>query len=308
MATTGAPYNIPYYIGSDPPAGFAQQEALAVKLATELARIDAAAGALQSAYDSHAAASANVHGTGSGNSVVGTGTPQTLLNKTMDFRGGVGFNSAANVLWSAVVQGVGGTTLTTKLSTIDSAISALQAGSGVAPTWASITGKPATYPATAHTHSYAAVSHSHSQYAASSHSHSQYLESTDTIKWANGSERVRGNSASGSGTYYSVWVDGSDRFCKNTSSRRYKKNIRDHEIDPANVLALRPVMFDRKNGAAGEFGLIAEETDPLIPEITVRDDAGVIDSIRYDLLPVAMLAVLKDQQRRIEQLEGLLGT
>lgn len=308
MATTGAPYNIPYSVGSDPPAGFSQQQALATALATELARIDAAATSLLTNFNNHAASTAAHGATGA---VMGTTNTQTVSNKTLDFRGGNGYNTASNILWSVVVQAVGGQTLAAKLAAMDTAI----ASAGGTVSWASITGKPATFPPDAHSHSYAAVTHYHSQYAGTSHDHdSLYALFTQgdtygktperTVNYANGTGRVH-NATS---TNYAVWVDSSGMFGRNTSSRRYKTNIRDHDIDPAAVLALQPRMFDRKDGGTqNEFGMVAEESNEVLPEITIRDQDGQIDGIRYDLLPVAMLSVLKDQQRRIEQLEALLG-
>ena len=53
-----------------------------------------------------------------------------------------------------------------------------------------------------------------------------------------GTDGAHAREASGSGNWYSVWVDGTKTFCRNTSSIRYKTNVRDHDIDPADVLAL----------------------------------------------------------------------
>ena len=316
MATTGAPYNLPYPLAGDAPTGAAQIQALAAALVTELTRVDAAAAALTTSLNNHAAAT-TAHGSGS--AVVGKDQAVTLTNKTMDFRGGATYNTAANILWTAVVQSVGGTTLAAKLTAIDNSITTLQGSAGAAPAWTAITGKPATFPPDAHSHAYAATTHTHSQYSTTSHDHdSVYALFTtgDTfgktkercVNFANATGAVHSRSVSGSGTYYAVWVDGSGDFCRNTSSRRYKENIRTHAIDPAKVLALRPVMYDRINGQPNEFGLIAEEVDEQFPEITTRDENGLIDALRYDLLSVALLSVVQDQEARIAALEEALGS
>jgi hypothetical protein len=113
-----------------------------------------------------------------------------------------------------------------------------------------------------------------------------------------------------------VWVDGNKNFCKNTSSIRYKTNVRDHPTDPDAVLQLRPRLFDRKDtttddggtvaGRRDEYGLIAEEVHELLPELTVYDEDGRIDSLRYDLLAVALIPLLQRQERRIAELERRL--
>lgn len=57
------------------------------------------------------------------------------------------------------------------------------------------------------------------------------------------------------------------------------------------------------DGAPREFGLIAEDVDQHVPELVIRDADGVVDGVRYELLPVAMLPVLRDLAARVETLE-----
>ncbi|WJN62723.1 minor tail protein [Streptomyces phage phiScoe15] len=177
--------------------------------------------------------------------------------------------------------------------------------------WSQITGEPATFPPSTHSHSWSSITSKPTTFPPSSHSHSSYLESGDTISWANGTKKAHSNSVSDGGPYYAVWVEGSGVFARNTSSIRFKENVRDYPIDPAKVLALRPVIYDRKleegktSRRTDEFGLIAEEVYEQIPEIVNILD-GEVDGLRYDLLPVAMITVLQDQQARIERLEKLV--
>ncbi|NEA50461.1 tail fiber domain-containing protein [Streptomyces sp. SID10815] len=176
--------------------------------------------------------------------------------------------------------------------------------------WGDVTGTPSTYPPASHSHAWSSVTSKPSTFPPSSHSHSQYLESGDTISWANGTKRVHADSVSGSGTYYAVWVQGDGTFARNTSSRRFKQSIRDIDIAPEAVLALRPRVYDRRPKEDGgdylrdEFGLIAEEVAETLPEIVTRDEEGQIDALRYDLLGVALLSVVQDQERRIAALEA----
>ncbi|MCC2278883.1 tail fiber domain-containing protein [Streptomyces sp. ET3-23] len=176
--------------------------------------------------------------------------------------------------------------------------------------WGDITGTPSTYPPATHSHSWSAISDKPSTFPPSSHSHGSYLESGDTIAWSNGTKRAHSSSVSGSGTYYAVWVNGSGQFCRNTSSRRYKQNVRDISISSEAVLSLRPRLYDRRPDEGGgdyardEFGLIAEEVAETLPEIVTYDEEGRIDALRYDLLGVALLPVVQDQDRRIKALEA----
>ncbi|RPF45749.1 endosialidase-like protein [Streptomyces sp. Ag109_G2-6] len=178
--------------------------------------------------------------------------------------------------------------------------------------WTQLNNVPTSFPPSSHSHAWSTITSKPSTFPPSSHSHSSYLESGDTIAWANGTKRVHADSVSGSGTYYAVWVQGDGTFARNTSSRRFKQNIRDIDIDPEAVLSLRPRIYDRRPKEEGgeylrdEFGLIAEEVAETLPEIVTYDEEGRIDALRYDLLGVALLSVVQDQADRIERLEEQL--
>ncbi|MFH5879743.1 tail fiber domain-containing protein [Arthrobacter sp. NA-172] len=148
----------------------------------------------------------------------------------------------------------------------------VQVGAG-AVDWTNIGSKPTTFPPSAHTHPGADV--------------------TSAVADATGSSYAYNNPVGGT-SYYAVWVDNTYKFGKNTSSIRYKENVRQHYTDPANVLALTPVIYDRKGSGVTEFGLIAEQVAEHFPELVQWFD-GAIDNVRYDLLSVALLSVVKDQ-------------
>jgi len=140
---------------------------------------------------------------------------------------------------------------------------------------------------------------------------------------ADGSEYGWTNNVAGT-SFYALWVgnDGGFHLGRNVSSIKYKENVTDAGVDPAGVLNLRPVRYDRKptfkypmdehgnrligpeqrfEGAKDEFGLIAEEVEQHLPEIATRYN-GEIDGVRYDLLGVALLPVVQSQQDQIEKL------
>jgi hypothetical protein len=179
-----------------------------------------------------------------------------------------------------------------------------------------ITGKPSTFPPSSHSHTFSSITNRPDTYPPSSHSHSNYLTSGGTISWANGSKKPANNSASGSGTWYAVWVEGDGTFCRNTSSIKFKENVRDYEIDPDGILSLRPVIYDRKDqvkedgsikeGRKDEVGLIAEEVEQVAPWLINYLD-GEVDGLRYDLLGVALVPVVQRQAKQIEDLEARLA-
>jgi len=179
-------------------------------------------------------------------------------------------------------------------------------------TWDSVTGKPTTFAPATHSHSWSSITSKPTTFAPSSHSHSGYLSSGDTISWANGSKKPHANSVSGSGTYYAVWVEGDGTFARNTSSIKFKENVRDFEIDPEAFAKLRPVIYDRKpvegkgEPRKDEVGLIAEEVEEQFPWLINYLD-GEVDGLRYDLLGIALVPVVQRQAKQIEDLEARLA-
>lgn len=171
----------------------------------------------------------------------------------------------------------------------------VQVGSGNVD-WPNISNKPATFPPSSHTHPGSQIT-------------SRVGSATDAI----GSQSGWTNNVAGT-EFYAVWVgnDANYSLGRNVSSVRYKMNIRAHRVDPAKVLKLTPVLYDRipsppLTAGVNEYGLIAEQVAEHCPELVTWFN-GEIDSVRYDLLGVALLPVVKHQQARIEALEAAMKT
>lgn len=161
--------------------------------------------------------------------------------------------------------------------------------------WGNISNKPATFAPSSHTHTGSQVT-------------SRVADATDAI----GSRSGWTNNVQGT-EFYAMWVgnDASYSFGRNVSSIRYKANARSHYTDPANVLALTPVLYDRIptppfTASTNEYGLIAEQVAEHCPELVTWFN-GEIDSVRYDLLPVALLSVIRHQQAQIQALATAAG-
>lgn len=106
--------------------------------------------------------------------------------------------------------------------------------------------------------------------------------------------------ATGSG-YYQVWMNSALQFMRNTSSRRYKKNVEAlGDVLPL-VLALQPVSYElRDESAAGSrVGFIAEDMAILFPEVVTFDPDGRPDAIDYGALTAPLVAAIQVQQRTI---------
>ena len=90
------------------------------------------------------------------------------------------------------------------------------------------------------------------------------------------------------------------------SSRRYKEDIRPFDVDADKLSELKPVSFEWKDKAGWEdrrdVGLIAEEVDEVFPELVIRKN-GKVHGLRYDRLPVHLLAGYQELDERAEAVE-----
>lgn len=102
---------------------------------------------------------------------------------------------------------------------------------------------------------------------------------------------------------------------RSTSARRFKQDIEDVSVNPREVISLRPRTWrDRKEVAADpdtdrwHVGFIAEEVEEAGLGLFVNyDEDGKPGSIAYDRLSVALLELLKYQDKRLTDVEARLS-
>jgi hypothetical protein len=100
-----------------------------------------------------------------------------------------------------------------------------------------------------------------------------------------------------------------------SSSQRYKDNINPVDIDVNAVLQVQPVTYQPKSefldGCESTdvfLGVVAEQVDELgLKHLVQYDEQGRPDSFKYDLLSVALLAVIKSQDTRLSALESKIA-
>ncbi|ALY08932.1 minor tail protein [Arthrobacter phage Savage2526] len=207
-------------------------------------------------------------------------------------------------------------------------------GAGVAD-WATLDGKPSTFPPSSHTHPGSQITS-----AVANATAAVTATSASQAALADGSSYAFNNNVTGS-TFYAVWVgnDGGFHLGRNTSSIRYKMNVREaaSRLTPS-IHDLRTVVYDRKpsfrpvltvdgepaqgpqwrsEGAKDEYGMIAEEVAKVWPEVVTYFD-GQIDGIRYDLIGPRLIPytqhlldtvsqqdkLIKDLTARLDRLDG----
>jgi len=103
-----------------------------------------------------------------------------------------------------------------------------------------------------------------------------------------------------------VTVTSDGRLRRFTSSRRYKKNIKD--LDVNNILNLRPVVFDSIDDDAENgkdiIGLIAEEVNEIEPRIVPKSKDGQCEGVNYGAIGVMLIPIVRELTEKVEKLEA----
>jgi hypothetical protein len=138
--------------------------------------------------------------------------------------------------------------------------------------------------------------------------------------------------STGSGT--DIIINASSQIMKKSSSQRYKKNIRDIEINANIINQLRPVSFEWNDKTSEEnvtsFGFIAEEVEQVVPlavsygypntneydEVKngrhVDEETGeatddrekVCEAVKYELLTALLVKSIQELSAKVEALEN----
>lgn len=110
---------------------------------------------------------------------------------------------------------------------------------------------------------------------------------------------------SGTGTQLSR-VANTNQIVEETSSRRFKDNVKDWEPNIDLFMNLNPRQFDWNENSAIEghhdYGLIAEEVAEIVPEAIFRKD-GKINSYSSNKMIAYLISVVQNQQKQIDELK-----
>ena len=110
--------------------------------------------------------------------------------------------------------------------------------------------------------------------------------------------------ASGVGT--ALVLDGSSNILLDSSSSRYKHDIKDLDIDSSKIYDLKPKSFKFNVTNMDSFGLIAEEVNETIPELVVKNKKNEIESVMYNRLPILLLCELKKLRAELDEIKNKL--
>ena len=108
-----------------------------------------------------------------------------------------------------------------------------------------------------------------------------------------------------------VFVNTNGKLGTNTSSKRFKEEIKSMDKASEALLALKPVTFRYKKeidpAGTSQFGLVAEEVERVNPDLVVRDKEGKPYSVRYDQVNAMLLNEFLKEHRKNEEQEATIA-
>jgi hypothetical protein len=126
-------------------------------------------------------------------------------------------------------------------------------------------------------------------------------------KGVHGDTFIAGIFGTSSSNGVGVFVNSQGQLGTDTSSRRFKEEIRDIGEESDGLMRLRPVAFrykpDIDPAGLQQYGLIAEEVAEVYPDLVAYDSDGQPVTVRYHLVNALLLDEVQKQHRAIEELE-----
>ena len=114
--------------------------------------------------------------------------------------------------------------------------------------------------------------------------------------------------ATGAGTNALRWSTATGQMTYDTSSAKYKDNIRDSVYGLSHVMQMRSAQFEYKDDGRSDVGFIAEEMQPIVPELVGLDKDGQADSVSYDRMVSVLVKAIQEQQAIITDLKARIET
>ena len=125
---------------------------------------------------------------------------------------------------------------------------------------------------------------------------------TDTI--------IRGISGQTIASGAAVLVAANGQLGTATSSERFKEEIKPMDKASEALFSLKPVTFRYKKeidpAGTQQFGLVAEDVEKISPDLVVRDENGVVNTVRYDQVNAMLLNEFLKEHRKVQRQSGML--
>jgi hypothetical protein len=112
------------------------------------------------------------------------------------------------------------------------------------------------------------------------------------------------NFTAGVGNSTIKYNSGSGQLFYDTSSLRYKKNIRDSSYGLDSVTKMRSVQYEYKDSNYSDVGIIAEELEAIIPELVGKNADGQPESVLYDRLTSVLIKAVQELKTENDSLKS----
>jgi hypothetical protein len=110
--------------------------------------------------------------------------------------------------------------------------------------------------------------------------------------------------SSGAGTNTLKYNTSTGAVTYDTSSERFKDNIRDSAYGLSDVIQMRSRMFEYKDNGRTDVGLIAEELNPIIPELVGKDADDIPESVSYDRMVSVLVKAIQELSAKVDSLQA----
>jgi len=111
------------------------------------------------------------------------------------------------------------------------------------------------------------------------------------------------NLAGGAGTAMKINT-GTGIIVYDSSSRKYKDNLRAIPYGLDTVLSMEPTQFEYKKDGTTDVGFIAEDLNPIMPECVGLNKDGEPESVHYDRITAVLTKAIQELTARVVELEG----
>jgi len=119
---------------------------------------------------------------------------------------------------------------------------------------------------------------------------------------------IDGTAVTGAAVYV---VSGTGQLGVQSSSQRFKTDIRDMGAASEAILALRPVTYHYRQEidpkATPQFGLVAEEVEKISPDLVVHDKQGKAFTVRYEAVNAMLLNEFRKQHEHVKQQDAIVA-
>ena len=90
---------------------------------------------------------------------------------------------------------------------------------------------------------------------------------------------------------------------ENVSSKRFKDNIQDYNVDLDKIFKLQAKQYTLKNSGQKDIGFIAEEANEVYPHLVTKNQEDQIHGFRYKMMVPLLLEGMKEMQKQINSLK-----